>query len=278
MTTVDYPDYQRHIANADAISVTGVPLLSMATSLFNVSVLTSVPAAGSLTIPGSPFSLNQIGYELFVKVLANAASTFPFGRLVLTWSDSVSGNTVWLDKWSLAGGNPSSAPYIGVGPTKGDQVSVTFFNDDPVNAMSIAMSMVQNSRVFVRDDLRNSSVQAIPNLTRGNYSIDAGILVNTIPNLGAGASANRVMAFYAGQVSLSMSATQPYSVAVLAYNGEVSLVLPSVVFAGAVVPAGGGQLQAAFSLPRCFCQISITNNGGAAANFTATVTVSEQQA
>lgn len=277
MTSVDFADDQPHIAHANAIAVTGVPLLSLATSIFNVSTLTSIPAGGSLTIPGGPFTINQIGYELFVKVLANAAAAFPFVRVVLTWSDSVSGNVVSTVKGSLSAGSPTSQTVQGTGPTAGDTLSVTVFNDDTTVAVQVAMSMVQNSRVYVRDDWRNGPMQPIPNLTRGNYSLDSGVLVNVTTTTNAGITAARTIGLYAGLVSVTFSGTQAYQLQIQAHNGEVSTLIPTIVFETIVAPAAGGLVQLTAQLPRCVSELVWTNNGGAAGSFTGTVCLGEQQ-
>jgi len=277
MTSPDFADDQPHIAHANAIAVTGVPLLSLATSMFNITTLQSVPAASGLIVGSGAFSLNQIGYEVSVQVEANAASAFPLGRMVLTWTDSVSGNTVAQDTWVLAGGSGVTQTYLGTGPTKGDTVTVEFFNDDPTNAMLIAMSMVQNSRVYVRDDWRNLTTVTVPGAIKTNYSLGAGILGNPITTTNAGLTAARYLGLYAGLVAITFSGTQAYQLQIQHSNGELSLLVPTIVFEINVPAAGGGLVQATASLPRGFCQIVWTNNGAAVGSFTGTVTVAEQQ-
>jgi hypothetical protein len=212
-----------------------------------------------------------------VSVQAVAASNFPFGRMVLTWSDSISGNTVALDTWVLAGGSGVAQQYIGTGPTKGDTLTIEFFNDDPVNAMQVAMSVVENSRVFVRDDWRNLSTLTVPSVIKTNYSLGAGILGNPITTTNAGLTAARYLGLYAGLVAVTFSGTQPYQLQIQHSNGEISTLVPTIVFETQVTAAAGGLVQATASLPRGFCQLVWTNNGAAVGSFTGTVTVAEQQ-
>jgi hypothetical protein len=277
MTSPDFADDQPHIAHANAIAVTGVPLLSLATSLLNITTQQSVGPASGLILTVPALSLNQIGYEVSVGVQANAASAFPLTRFVLTWSDSVSGNTVAQDTWVLAGGSGVPQTYVGTGPTKGDTVTIEVFNDDPTNAMLVTMSMVENSRVYVRDDWRNLSTQTVPGATKTNYSLGAGILGNPITATNAGLTAARYLGLYAGLVSITFSGSQPYQLQIQHSNGEISLLAPTIVYEAIVAPAGGGLIQATAGLPRGFCQLVWTNNGGAAGSFTGTVTIGEQQ-
>lgn len=277
MTTPDYADWQTHIAHADAIAATGVPLLSNATSLFAMTSLTPVPAGGSLVIPGGPFAINQIGYELSIEVLASAASLFPFCNLTLTWSDSVSGQTVAIDRYALAGANPTANPYMLTGPTKGDTVAVQVDNFDGTNTMGVLATMIQNSRVYVRDDMRNVSMQFVPGGSRGNYSLGAGVLLNTQVTVNAGASQSRNLGFYSGIVFVSFTGTAKYELEILGWNGEVNPTIGFPVFLEQVTTAGGGPIQGVCTLPRCFCQLSIINQDTVNGSFSGSVIISEQQ-
>ena len=274
----DYADYQTPQAHANAIATTGVPLLALATSLFNMGAAQSVASGATFTVPGGPFTVNQIGYELFVQVEGNAASILPVGLLTLTWSDSVSGNVVAVDHYSMLGANAAFQQFSGTGPTKGDTLVVTFHNYDATQAQLFQMSMVENSRVFVRDDLRQITTLAVPLIASGAYDQQAGVILATNPTIGAGASISRLLAFYSGQVNLYAFGPLPFRVSIAMEDGALGSLGGNNLWAQSVPAAGGGDLYQVIALPRMQCILTLTNNGGASQPFQCVIVISEQLA
>lgn len=274
----DYPDYQTPQAHANAIAVTGVPLLSLATSLFSMGASQSVASGATFTVPGGPFTVNQIGYEFFLQVEGNAASILPVGLLTLTWSDSVSGNVVAVDHYSVLGANAAFQQFTCTGPTKGDTLAVTFHNYDAGQAQLFQMSMVENSRVFVRDDMRQLTTIAPPLIAVGAYDQQAGILLAMNPTIAAGATAARLLAFYSGLVNVYAFGPLAYRVNIAMEDGALGALGGNNLWAQSVTAAAGGDLYQAVALPRMQCILSVQNNGTVSQPFQCVVTISEQPA
>lgn len=274
----DYPDYQTPQAHANAIATTGVPLLSLATSLFSMGAAQSVASGADFTVPGGPFTLNQIGYEFFVQVSGDAASLLAVGRLILTWSDSVSGNVVAQDAYSIMGGSAAFQQFSCTGPTKGDTLAVKFHNYDVSKAQQFQMSMVENSRVFVRDDLRQLTNVAVPLIANATYDQQAGILAATNPTIAAGATATRLIAFYSGLVNLFAFGPLAYTVSIAMEDGALGSIGGNNLWEQIVAPAAGGTIYQAIALPRMQCVLSIQNNGTISQPFQCVIAISEQPA
>lgn len=274
----DYPDYQTPQAHANAIAITGVPLLSLATSLFSMGAAQSVASGADFTVPGGPFTVNQIGYEFFLQVSGDAASLLPVGLLSLTWSDSVSGNVVAVDHYSVIGGSAAFQRFSCTGPTKGDTLAVKFHNYDATQAQQFQMSMVENSRVFVRDDLRQITTVAVPLISNGVYDQQAGILLATNPTIGAGATVARLIAFYSGLVNVYAFGPLAYRVNIAMEDGALGTLGGNNLWAASVLAAGGGDLYQPVALPRMQCVLSIQNNGTISQPFQCVIAISEQPA
>jgi hypothetical protein len=258
-----------------AISVTGVPLLSSATSLLNFPA--TVIAASATNMP-TAFTVGQIGYEFFISVLSNAASINPFLRVRLVWSDSVTGNTVASETWNLAGSNGTAQAYSGTGPTKGDTVSISFINQDTVNSVTVKASFACNSRVYVRDDWRQITSGSVPGFTSGTSDQMSNFLYSTSPSVPGSSTINRLMPLYAGLVNIVVfpagAGTAQVTVSMLGSN--TGLATPTVY--SSPIIAANSVLNTQINLPRGPCEITLSNGAAGAQQITFCATIAEQPA
>jgi hypothetical protein len=204
--TADFPDFQVPQAHADAIATTGAPLLTLAT-LVDSQTGKVITAGNVFPGPGKPIS--QIGYEIQVQVTANSASTVPYAVVALTWVDSGTGITVGSDTWTVPGSS-NATPFmvLGKGPSKADKVSVTVTNLDPANSITISYVLIQNSRVYPKDDWRwynnNNRLTAVPAATLPTLPPDESVL-GLVDNVTILASSQDTFLFgmYNGPVTVS---------------------------------------------------------------------------
>lgn len=194
----DYADFQTPGANAQAISVTGVPLLS----LFG-TVLTSVSyfLNGGANRTFGPFTVNQIGYEIFISAKIAAAATVPFLTATLTWFDGAGSFVVGQEEWIIPCGNTTASIITGSGPTKGAIGQLFITNLDPSAQATITNVMFQNSRVYIRDRWIENTVGDVPGFTSSGGNALAGILASlNAVTVGIGATVTRLFPLYAGDV------------------------------------------------------------------------------
>lgn len=264
---------------AAQIAATGVPLLSKATTVFN-QASQSVAGGTTFTVPGSPFAVSQIGYEVFVSVQASAGASAPFAQIQMTWSDSVSGNVVAQETWWLAGAAPPLFnKFSGTGPTKGNQLTVTITNPDATHALQVAMTVLQVSRVFVRDDWRQITYNTPPGFTAGIVDQQAGFLLSTAPTIGAGSAATRIIPLYAGRVKLWATGPVAYDLTINAIDPNISAApAGNQIYEANITAAGGAKITDYVALPRCTCTIAIQNNGATGQQFGANLIIEESPA
>lgn len=145
----DYPDYSPHVAHADQIAATGVPLLTKSTLVYRVAI----PSIGAGLAPNSGIlPISQTGYEILVSAQAGAGSTNPYGKVYLQWIDSTTGFIVATDTfYTLQAVESGGFVIAGRGPTKADQVEITVQNYDTVTSGAWTITMLQNSRVYPAD-------------------------------------------------------------------------------------------------------------------------------
>lgn len=145
----DYPDYSPHVATAQQVAATGVPLLTLATLLVNEGSKT-IPGGNNLTVPA--VLVSQIGYEIQVSASVPAAATNPFLLVELQWTDPATGILCGRDDFVVPMGTTGN-PFlvIGSGPTKAAQLSVVVFNLEGTQTASVDLFILQNSRIYQRD-------------------------------------------------------------------------------------------------------------------------------
>ena len=260
--TADWPDYNDSQHKANAIANTGVPLLSFANNLLGLG--NTVVLAGATNTHG-PFNINQIGYEFFISVECNAVSNDPFLSVIFNWSDSASNRALPPDQWDLCGTSGVFQQYAGTGKTKGDTLSISVVNSDPVNYLTYVISFTLNSRVYGDDDWRQLTSHTPPGFTNANMSPGAHILASTGASVAAGGTNIRLISLYAGQAKLIVTnGAQPLGITVT----EIADPTIGLGAAGGLVysnnVAANGTLDADMQLPRSICAIALFNSGGVA--------------
>lgn len=158
-------------------ALSGTSMVS-ASSLLNPTTIYHVSAAGNTLI--SPMLLNQNGYELQLKINVNPSSTVPFLDMFIMWSDSVSNQVVAEEEWVLAAGPTGSGNVYSIkGPTKGDTISFNLVNLDPTFIINAQLTLLINSRQWLRDRIYTLSYTAPPGFaianTRGFTDVIASV-------------------------------------------------------------------------------------------------------
>jgi hypothetical protein len=267
----DYPDFETPQAHADSIFGTGVPLYSKAVNVVNDQA--RVIGAGATVTIANAVAVAQIGYEISVVALANAGSAAPFCQVELIWTDSVTGTTVGDEQWTLwaasSGGGSSSR---GTGPTKGDRLTIKVTNGDGANTMTVTTILNANSRVYLTDDWRQTSLNSIPTFTNPLRDQQGNILAGFNANINAGASQIRTIPLYAGKVTVAARCLGASGGTIQVQQLDPQVNVPYLLYGN--IPVNPLTANFEISLPRAVCDFSITNTSGIADTFQALIVVS----
>lgn len=149
-SVTDFPDWAPHVATADQIAATGVPLLTLSTELGNVTQSIGPSSSGSI----GTFDLTQIGYEIMVAASIAGTATNPFPTVLLEWIDTASSIVVATDTFTATASTNILTPLvtIGRGFTKANSVQVTVSNIDTVQTLKVNVAVFQNSRVYPKEE------------------------------------------------------------------------------------------------------------------------------
>lgn len=267
----DYADFQTPGANAQAISVTGVPLLTLAGILLASQTFT-IPGGGNQNTASLP--ITQLGYEIQLKLSIPAAATVPFVDATLMWTDNSGGNTVAQERWMLPCGSNANYIITGTGPTKGSQLVLKLSNEDPTQTATVGVIILTNSRIYRRDRWIVNTPQPVPGFTiPGGDPLREILAVIDGVNVNAGVTLTRLLPLYHGDVHVYVE-----EAGVAPANGSVKLqVAPTSVlgtgdmWSGQVGGGVGAGVLTFQRFPRAPTLLSYTNNGSVAATFTAKV-------
>jgi len=260
---------------ATDVSNSGVPLLPKSAVVVNDSAQT-INAGATRSL--GPFTLNRISYEIFCQFKENAAGTAAAPITVsLVFSDSTTGQTVDQCSFNIIpASNASATPHqvIITGPTGGDTVNITIKNGD-TQAITSTLVMLQSSRIFTHDHkfLSLNTPTYITISTGGNDPI-GGMLIDTAPNVGAGATAQRIMSCYNGQAWFA--ANIPVGGAASFFVQHVDPIANNFQIAFNVVmnaPPTRNTFQ--FTMPRSQCVMNLQNNAAGAGILSAEVLVQD---
>jgi hypothetical protein len=264
-TPADYPDFATPQAHATAISITGVPLLTLAGTLLTSQVF-NIPAGGNLNSAVLP--ITQLGYEISLACSIPVAATIPFIDVDMVWTDPTGMITVAQEKWSLPCASTGTQTQIGSGPTKGAQLQLKFTNQDPAQIATVTAVVLSNSRVYSRDRWIPNGLANIPTFIgpAGDPRRETLALVDAL-SVGAGLTATRLLPPYHGDVMLYIDQFGNN-----AANSTASLSLaPSGALGSAALwsgqPNGGVGLgiTTILRLPRACTLFKYVNSGGVAA-------------
>lgn len=274
--TADWPDDNPSAHRALAIYSQTVPLAAKSIGVGSSGTIIVLPRA-SATL--GPFTIGQIGYEISIDVGANAGSTNPFMIALMTWSDSVTGRITEQQRWQLSGASGGTTQtFYGVGPSSGDTLTITLTNNDSVNSMTYAYVLASNSRVYVRHDWRNLTMNPVPSFVMANYDQAGHFLCQSAPSVGAGVTASRLLPLYCGTVRIWATFNEAYTLVISAVDRTIGIA-PSgnQIFESDITNAAGGVVDAELCLPRCTCILSLTNNGASSSQFGFTMVAKEHQ-
>jgi hypothetical protein len=152
VTAADYPDWSAPQAHANAIAVTGVPLLAVPT-VVNGNLLSI--AAGVTNQQGS-FPLNQVAYEIVVDAIATGAGAAGPLQITVKWNDNTFGTTVATEEWYIWPGSSGVGHVVlGRGPVKANNVVIAFTNLSGAMTYQVQYAIYQRSNVYTRDDWRS---------------------------------------------------------------------------------------------------------------------------
>jgi hypothetical protein len=258
---------------AAQIQLAGIYNLSKST-LVAAQGLTVIGAAGNAT-PINAQPITQTGYEIGLTLQTNVAATLPGASVVLTWTDSVSGSVVSTEKWLLVASNAAAQVYTGTGPTKGDTLSLTITNTDPVQNLTYSLTFTQNSRSYSRDDWRQTTTFAIPTQASTGYDQSANILHDASPSIVGGASSTHWFPIYAGKTSWALF-NGPNAGSFFQINTILESGVPTQQIYQSPVVAANAPFYVSLDLPRASCQAVITNGAGAAQTVALVGVISEQ--
>ena len=263
-------------ANQQSQLTTGAPL----TSGFSI-VSSPIPSNTFLTGGGSSSvtiqNITRPGYVFTVySQNSSSGSTVPFVGVNFQWQDAASGLTIDEETWYI--NNPFSAPvnlpYFGKGPTKGNQLKITFTNYDPTTNANIFWNFAQSTQHIARDDWRGPPTSNLPVYVEppdcDPYSLYLG--GGNTGTFGQGTQKAYLLPLYAGTVSIYMLASL-VGTGGTGVNASVTAVNPNVGNAtlySTQITVAGNSVQFETVLPRCPCEISFIGDqtgGNAQAGF-----------
>jgi hypothetical protein len=266
--TTDVPDWQPHIATADQIAATGVPLLAKSQGVLFVPAQVIGPNG---TYTSGNKVITQPGYECVVITKIPNTATVPFVRVRLAWVDSSSSQivaeTIWVQPCSTV------APgwqCMARGPSKADLVQVTVQNWDSAQSVTALVCVLANSRVYPGDVLVNDTFQdssaVVPTWTLAPNSPLTEVLgqVSSQSIAAAGSStwlippgngARGILTMNTGASSASNVRTNLYPVPAVLFSSNPPLVpgAPAV-----------NDFAAEFIVPRAPMSLTVANLGTAA--------------
>jgi len=252
----------------------GVPLYTKGQTLASNNVGVSVPSSTTITLYAG--SVSQIGYEISINVQAPGATGQPVLRLLATWIESATGQTVAQEEWTVFSATaPNFQTYYGTGATKGDTLNLTILNEDTVQSQVVKFNLTQNSCVYTRDDWRQQTKNSVPGFTLATFDNPGNVFCASAPNVAAGSTVTRLLPLYAGRVT--------FTAVIPAANGTVNITDPdstlgtSNVYNGPAAGGAGAVQNFQADLPRSNCLLSLTSAAGGGGIFNVFGTISEQQ-
>lgn len=205
----DVPDWQPHVAQAEQIAATGVPLLTAAAVVDRQ--IGQVIAAGA-TLIGTEEVFSQIGYEMTVQAQCSAASATPFVSVNLLWEEGAFNTLIDTDTFIVpCSSNVNTFTVLGKGPSKADRCTVSILNLDSAHSVTVSYTLMQNSRVYDRDRWHwyNGAVNlaAVPGFVLPTVPADESVLGMVGGQvIGAGASTTAALfGMYDGLIGVGIN-------------------------------------------------------------------------
>jgi hypothetical protein len=265
MTIVDYGDYATPQAHANAIAITGAPLLALPTNAYNPTQQTLAPGA-SFSSPN--ITLTQISYDVFVAVQNHtSASAVSYAQIHMQWFDVTTGQILRRERWFIqAGPNGSTQQVSGYGPTKGSYLVVGMSNAaSSADTVDIQFQLVQHSRPTFRDDWRTvvwpGTMPGTP--TTANNDIAGGtIFACQATNLAASGVLTFILPLFFGTVGIRLNTTSGTSDAECAIQTVADTVGGNQTIFDEISNSNG-KANSISGMPRCNCLLTLTNKNAA---------------
>jgi hypothetical protein len=234
----------------------GVPLLTNSQVVANAAAIAF--STGTQTF--GPYAIDQPGYDVAIDVTSTIVGLAGIS-VTMQWNDSVSGALMATEEWDLLPGPLSANVVIGKGPTKGNQLTIRMvLTAGGPATIAGNMTVLQNSRVYTRDDWRMIATNAATGgFVTASPNIYAGLLGSAHPNLATGAADTYVLPLFAGRVELYVATTSNTDDAFLTVQNVANPPpSPQMLSLSTVVGQTGGNPQIVI-LPKAQCTVTIRN-------------------
>lgn len=203
--TVDFQDWNPHPHMAQAQYTQGIPVARKPTAVGGGS--NSIPPGATAPIITTQ-GIDQPSFQAVIFLqYGPGAPVLPFVRADLTWTDSASGLPVQCDSLVLPVGQASASEFLITGPSRMDELTLTFHNLDTALAVSYTAGFSQTSHVY--DKLRLCEVNSvvIPTFTRGSAQPQIGSLCSSGANVPAGTHIDRLACAWSGLAQIAVDNT-----------------------------------------------------------------------
>lgn len=240
------------------IAETGVPLLTASAVVCNETFNLTT---GIQTSYG-PFPISQTGYEVNFSWRATTSGTAnDTSEVIFTWQDTTTGNIVGEEYHFFA--NPTgTATVVGVGPTKGNELTITILNNDTVT-VDYTIVVLQNSRTYMKDQWQQAIFSAgYPGYSVAGGNNYSGILFCQNPSLVTNGTATYICPYWDGRIWISASSTNAWAARLrtLDPNAAANPVILNLIGVASQV------LSAELTLPRSMCTLELVNTGSTTAS------------
>ena len=264
---------------AEDIASNGVGLLAFSQNVMNPGAITMT--SGEITSYG-PSTFSLVSYEIGVTLQGQSGDGSPYLAVSLEWSDATTGLIIRREIWQLGAASAAANQFSLTGPAKGTRLKVTLHWYGGLSTATDGVQIVvnQTSRIYTRDDGRTiEGYSGIIGFTNANFDLDAGLVANINPSIGADATVTRSMPLYHGAVLVQVNnPPQNCKVSIEAIASESINTLTSgtgLPFAQTVSSAS--YLNSVAYLPRSVCVLNVTNSGASTGTFNVNVWIAEQE-
>lgn len=257
MAAIDGPDHIAHHAAAHSQTVVA-------------SIIGQVLPAGA-SVPTTQTVVNT-GYELEMDCIAETVGATSQTEVLLQFTDSNTSLIVGQRRytfWPAAQGSPSVQHVTGMGPTRGDTITVTVTNHSAVAAIGVNLVVTQSGRYHERDWF---SATDFPASASGNTvptsDQPSGILAaNFYSAVASGATKTDQLPPYRGRIHVhwdSSSAAADCELTISALDDPTVTLATGAIFDQFTNSTGNADQELA--LPGAQCFLNIENHNAAAKN------------
>lgn len=203
----DYPDWAPHVALAQQVANTGVPLLNLPSVVYQS---TGNVIAGNGNFTTAAFTVNQPGYEVYVTCQFATGTASPFVEVQLFWLDPGGAYNVATDSWVVPGATAAAGFVVrGRGPSKGSSVVVSVNNLDSANSATVGIHLLQHSRPVNNDDWRWANFSdkglTVPGFTLPTLPNDESVVGMGNDTIAGSSSISRLVGMYNGRIKVGLN-------------------------------------------------------------------------